>query len=98
MATGSLPTQEQNLAAHGSWPQDRNPLDLEAPDNVGLPQGQVYLLPSQGEGLQITVVVEKSGFLVLRPNGSSQGTGCPLSFCSVSCVSQTLPGNTSSGC
>lgn len=59
----------------------RSPLDLEAPDNVGLPQGQVYLLPSQGEGLQITVVVQKSGFLVLRPNGSSQGARCPLSFC-----------------
>lgn len=46
-ATQSLPNQEQNVVAPGSQPQDRSPLDSEAPDYVNLPQKQVFLLPSR---------------------------------------------------
>ena len=50
MATWGLPNQESNLVALGRQLQDRSPLDSEAPNYVKLPQDQVHLVPSQGEG------------------------------------------------
>ena len=58
-----------------NWPQDRSPSDVEPPDYTKLPGIEFT------QGLQIIVEAGKSGFLMLRPKGSSRVAGWTLSFC-----------------